>query len=457
MLGNIGVIAAVLLLIVFALRGVNVIIASLLCAALVALTNGKALASSLSEDYSTALVSFVGHFFLLFVSGAVFGRVMAESRAALSVSSRLGAMFGPERTLLTGVVVCALLTYGGVNVFIVIFTVYPLGLGLMRQANIPKRLFMAATSLGAGTFTMTALPGSPSLHNVLMADSLKTSLLAGPVLGIVAAVLMLAFGLTYLEFSRRRAVARGEGFVAAITDVLPEEGESTSLPPWPLAAAPMVVVLVTIIGPQLVSTCAPSLVEGEGVVGKLLRFQRDSTTMWTTFAMVLATVTTLVLLRRYISSPVAVLGRGAESAVLPLINTGVIIGFGGVVKGTEIFSSFTDVMLDSGLAPTVSAAVSVNVMSGIVGSAIGGLGIFAQSLAPHYLEAGVDPEVLHRIVAIAAGGLDSLPHCGAIITTLTIMGLKHRDAYWDTAVVTVVVPLLSLGVLLIGMAALGML
>jgi H+/gluconate symporter-like permease len=137
------------------------------------------------------------------------------------------------------------------------------------------------------------------------------------------------------------------------------------------------------------------------------------------------------------------LGQGADDAIMPLLNTAAVIGFGGVVTQTPGFAQFAQWILAVDLPPLLSVFASASVVSGIVGSSSGGLQIFMQTLAPKYLEMGVEPEVLHRIAAIASGGFDSLPHCGAVIAMLMIMGLTHKQAYKDIFIVTVVVPVIA--------------
>jgi H+/gluconate symporter-like permease len=455
MLGSIGVLAGVTLLIVFALRGTNIIVAALLSATLVAVTNGLSPLQAVTTDFVTAMTRFAGPFFLLFVTGAVFGRVMAESRAAQAIAMKLTDVLGPQRTLIIGTLVCALLTYGGVNVFIVIFTVYPLGLVLMKQANVPKRLFMAATALGAGTFTMTAMPGAPTFQNIIAARAAGTPLTAAPIAGLVASAVMLGLGLLYLEWQRKRAIATGEGFVPSPTDVMPELPAGDRLPYWGVAMLPMIVVLATIMSPMILSIVAPFDPESGALYDSIMKVAMASPLNWTVVAMAAGTLSGLLIFRKTISQPLVTMGHGAESAVLPLFNTAVVIGFGGVVSSTPAFESFSTAMLDTGLNPMISAVLSINIMAGIMGSATGALQIFATTLAPRYLELGLEPAVLHRLIAVGAGGLDSLPHSGAIITTLTIMGLSHRQAYKDTAVVTVLIPIVAVVVLIVGYLMIG--
>lgn len=452
MLENAGVLLGLALLIFLALRGVNVFIASLLSALVVAVTNGLNIPQALLEYYAFGKLgafTFAGKFFLLFLAGAIFGRVMAETHAATSLALAMSKKLGADRTLVIGTIACALLTYGGVNVFIVIFTVYPLGLVLLREANMPKRLFVAACCLGAGTFTMTALPGSPSIHNVIAATALKTSLLASPWIGLISAAIMLVLGLLYLEWERKRAKARGDGFKAALTDVLPDEKLDTHNFPGPvMALVPLLAVLVIIIAPQM---AGKFIAEPQGVIA----FAISQPLLWPSLAMVIGALLAVVLLPKALQRPMKTLSRGAENAILPLMNTAAVIGFGGVVVQTAGFSKFAGLMIDADIDPLLSAFLSVNIVAGIVGSSSGGLQIFMESLAPHYIEAGVPPELLHRIATLGSGGLDSLPHCGAIITMFTVMGITHKEAYKDVAVITILIPLIATAAILAWLLIVG--
>ena len=153
MIGLIGLLAGLVLLIWLALRDVNIIFASVICALLVIVRNALPLAESLTGSYLSGdlgAFTFAGRFFLLFAAGAMFGKIMGESHAATSVVLAMVKAMGKDRILWITVMACALLTYGGVVVFVVIFAMYPLGLRLCKEANIPKRLFCGAAALGAG-------------------------------------------------------------------------------------------------------------------------------------------------------------------------------------------------------------------------------------------------------------------------------------------------------------------
>jgi H+/gluconate symporter-like permease len=453
MTGTVGVLLGLALLITLALRGVNILIASLVSALVVAVTNQLSMAGAFGTDYVGAMFGFAGKYFFLFLSGAIFGRVMGESRAASSVAHALYDWLGAPRALVIAALACALLTYGGVNVFIVVFAIYPLGLSLIQRADVPKRLLMAAVALGAGTFTMTAMPGTPSIHNVISAENLGTNLAAAPVLGLIASAVMLGLGLWYVEWQRTKALANGERFVPGAADVLPEgEPGQEEMPGWPTAAFPLLVVVGIILVPLWIAS-AVDLSAGDGPIRVLLRFTQEQQTLWPCVALILGTGVAIATMRRFLPDLRGALGQGAESSALPLLNTAAVIGFGGVVQATTSFGWFTNLMLGSGLPPLVSAAVSINIVAAIVGSASGGLGIWMPSLAQFYLDAGVPPEILHRVVTIAAGGFDTLPHCGALITYLTIMGLTHRECYRDVFIICIGIPVVATAVVV----AVGML
>lgn len=449
MIGHIGVFLGLALLIVLALRGMNVFIAAVLAGVVVAVTNGQSVAEALAVNYADTMFRFAHTFFLLFLTGAVFGRVMGNSKAAMSIANALTHLLGEHRTLLVIVLASALLTYGGVNVFIVVFTLYPLGLGLLQRANIPKRLFAAAGCLGGGTFTMTALPGAPSIHNNIPAATLNTPLTAGWGLGLTASAIMLFLGMAYLEYERRKARERGEGFDPHPLDPLPDpqQGE-VQAPHWLWASLPLAVVIITILAPPwIVHFMGPASPEGAaGHFESLMRFSQAQPLFWTSLALTLGTAVALVLFREYRDRVIVLLSRGAEDATMPLLNTAAVIGFGGIVQTTAVFDAFRELLVGSGLHPVLSMVIAVNVFAGTVGSASGGLGIFMETLAPYYLNAGVDPETMHRLSAIASGGLDSLPHSGAVITFLVVMRLTHKQAYKGVGVVTVIIPLIALAV-----------
>ena len=441
MIGILGLFAGLALLIWLALRDVNIIFASVICALIVIVTNSLPLADSLTGAYAfgdLGAFTFAGRFFLLFAAGAVFGKVMGESHAATAIAMAMVRGLGAHRALWITVMACALLTYGGVVVFVVIFAMYPLGLRLMKEADIPKRLFCGALALGAGTFTLTALPGTPSIHNVIPTLTLGTDLFAAPLLGLFGGVIMFALGMAYLERERVKARAAGEGFEQGPRDHIPDlDAIARDLPHWGLALVPLALVIGTILSPRLLGLA------GFESDNPLLAFANAQPILWPSFALLLASVVALILFPAARRSPLKLLGDGTQDAIMPLMATSAVIGFGGVVVQTAGFATFTQAMVGANVPPMLSMFGAISTVSGITGSASGGLQIFMATLADDYLALGISPEELHRLVAMAAGGFDSLPHCGAVIAMLTITQLSHKQAYKDVGVVTVVIPVIA--------------
>lgn len=427
MLGILGVLAALGLLIYLALRGASILIIAVVCSAAVALTNGLSLSDALMGSYMDGLAGFLRQFFLLFLFGAIFGKIMGDSGAATSVAYVLSRKLGAHRAPLIIVLACAILSYGGVSVFILIFAIYPLGLALLKNANLPKRLFAGAFALGAATFTMTALPGTPAIQNIIPSEALGTPATAAPAVGIPAALVMFILGYWYLKWQADKAKRVGDGFVPAAGDEIASlDSDQQNMPHWVLSLVPLAVVVGMVIATRQMKPQLP----------------------WVTVALAAGCIVAVLIFFKHLKALGGTLGQGAANSAIPILNTSAVIGFGAVVGTVPAFKAFADFASGIDLPPLVSAAFSVNVIAGLVGSASGGLRIFMETMGPGYVQLGADPALLHRISAIACGGLDSLPHSGAVITTLAVMRLTHREGYREIFAVTVLAPLAALAVAL---------
>ena len=439
-----GLLAGLALLIYLAMRGVNILFASLFCGLVVAATNGLTIHEAFSTHYATGPLgtfSFAGRFFLLFIAGAVFGRIMGESKAATSIALALVNRLGAHRALTITVIASAGLTYSGVVVYGVIFAMYPLGLSLLKEADIPKRLFCAALALGGATFTLTALPGTPSIQNVIPSVALGTDLFAAPVLGLTGGAIMFVLGMVYLERQRMAAKEAGEGFDPGPNDKVDSIVASDDMPNWQVALVPLIVVLGIILLPRLVSIMA--LAPESGGIAELIKFANSQPVFWPSLALFIGSILASSLFNNLRGRTLEVFGEGTNDAVMPLFNTAAVIGFGGIVVQTIGFQDFSSAMLNSGLPPKLSAFASISVVSAITGSASGGLQIFMTSMADSYIAMGIPVDELHRIVAIASGGFDTLPHCGGVIAMLTITQLTHKQAYRDVGIITVIIPVIA--------------
>ncbi len=459
-MGVLGILVSLALLMWLAYRGVTVLVLAPLLALLAVLFAGDVrLLAVYTQVFMTALGGFLVKYFPVFLLGAILGRLMGDSGAAGTIARAIVNKLGSGRAVLAVVLACALLTYGGVSVFVVVFAAYPIAARLFRQANIPKRLIPGALVLGGGTLTMTALPGSPSIQNAIPMPYFGTDLYAAPAVGTVAAVLMLSGGLLWMNYRRRRAIATGEGYGAHV-DEIDAGADSSHAPGLLLSLVPLLlVVVVNFVFTRLVIPAMDTSYLAETEFGGVT--VGDVRGMWALIAaLAIACLAAITLYRNLRRSLRQTINQGTMSSLLPIFNTASEVGYGTVIASLAAFALIRDKLI--GLwpgQPLLTEAVAVNVMAGITGSASGGLGIALSALGETFVDlastAGVSPEMLHRVAVMASGGLDSLPHNGAVITLLAICGLTHRESYADIFAVSVVVPILTLAVILLAGATFG--
>jgi H+/gluconate symporter-like permease len=446
-LGVVIVLCALALLMTVAYRGFSVIVCAPAVALLAVLvTDPAAVAPLFSGLYMERLAGFVRSYLPVFLLGALFGRLIDRSGAARAIVEAIIAWAGPQRAMLAIAGVCAALTYGGVSLFVVVFAAYPFAVEMFRRADIPKRLMPATIVLGAFTFTMDALPGTPQIQNLIPTTFFGTTSWAAPGLGCLGSVVIASAGLAYLEWRRRTAQRAGEGYGDHRDGVADGAGAQASpvLIPLLLAILPLVVVgvsnrLLTSWIPQWYgSTSEVSL---PGLAHPVTTALSQVTAIWAVEgALVLGMATILATSWRVVvGGGSASIGSAVSGALLATINTASEYGFGAVIAALPGFISIRDALR---VVPDtlVNMAVSVSTLAGITGSASGGMSIALAALGERFLATaqatGIPPEVLHRVAAMASGGMDTLPHNGAVITLLAVTGMTHRQSYRDIFAIT---------------------
>lgn len=423
MLSMIGLVGGLVLLIVLTLRGVNLFISAPLCAVIVALCSGVPLLTgevNFVSAYMDGFAGFVAAWFFMFLLGSLFGKFMEDTGAADSVARWIINKLGRKQAVLAVVLACAILTYGGVSVFVVAFSVYPMALSLFKDANLPRRFIPAALAFGSVTFTMTSA-GSPEIQNWIPVKYLGTSPYAAWEVSLVVAVLMATFGYWWLKKIINRAIANGEKFEA-------REGDP---------------ILLERKLPSPISGLIPLLV----VLGLSFTFHDTLQQNALIVALLGGVIAIVVINFKHFHKPQTAIHEATTGALVAIGNTAAVVGFGSIAKITPAFDAAVTAMTSLPGNELVGAAVAVSVIAGLTGSASGGQAIALPEVGPHYMNAGVNPEQLHRIVSISSGALDSLPHNGYVVTTIrAICNEKHSAAYWAVAAVTVVVPLMGLAV-----------
>ncbi|MFP4348742.1 MAG: GntP family permease [Thermodesulfobacteriota bacterium] len=477
MTGILGVVLALALLMYLAFRSISVLVLAPLMAVLAVLFEpGTPVLASVTQVFMAAVGNFIILYFPLFLLGAVFGKLMDDSGSARSIARWTIEKFGGERSILAVVLSCAVLTYGGVSLFVVAFAIYPVAAALFRQNGIPKRLIPGTIALGAFTFTMTALPGTPAIQNAIPMPFFGTTPFAAPFLGIITAGVMFSLGMLWLNRQYRSAMERKEGY-GDHEDARPkadrmlreraegegfdivelnEKPESAGLPGFGVALFPIVLVIAMnylfsmVIIPAMDTAYLALPRYGETDVNTVRG-------VWAIISALAISIAALAVInRKRFTSLIETIDTGANASVLPIFNTASLVGFGAVIASLSAFEVIRSGVMDIGGAnPLVSLALSVNILAGITGSASGGMSIALQTLGGDYMrmagESGLSPDLLHRVTTVATGGLDSLPHNGAVITLLSICSLTHRESYGDIFVVAVLGPLFSLvGLILLG-------
>lgn len=461
MLSTIAIVLSLFLLMYFAYRGYSVLFLAPLMATLAVILSGDFLTTLpiYTTVFMKALSGFMLKFFPIFLLGAIFGQLMADSGAATAIARAVVQKLGANKAILAVVLVCAILTYGGVSLFVVAFAIYPIAKDLFKAAGVPKRLIPGAIALGSFTFTMTALPGTPALQNAIPIPYYGTNAFAAPILGLIGAFIMFGLGMAWLQHRARQAKQLGEGYGVHIddsTESLTTDNTTTPLTrTTSLGVALIPLIMVIAINGLLTYAVFPHL-DFSGLKTQFSDLDvKGALGLWSIIIALIAAIISLIILNlgKWINLQ-GTLNKGTYSAMLPIFNTGSEVGYGAVIATLAGFTILRDSVLNiAPNNPLISEAVAMTTLAGITGSSSGGLSIALPILGESYLKMalaqGIDPALLHRVAVMAAGGLDTLPHSGAVITLFAICHLTHKQSYKDVAVVTMGVPLLAVAIVII--------
>lgn len=471
-----GILLGLALLMWLAFRGWSVLLVAPAAAILAAAMSGEPLLAHWTQTFMGGAARFVAQWLPLFLLGGLFGKLMDDSGSIGSIAGFLTERLGTRRTLLSVVLASAVVTYGGVSVFVAFFVLVPMAQRMFRAADIPRRLMPATICLGAFTFTMSALPGSPSINNAIPMPYFGTTPFAAPGLGLIASLITIAFGMWWLGRAEAAARRAGEGYgggsdPAPAVDELAREhataaGEfdpaellngrrGADEPPFALALLPLAVVIAVnflmslVVLPSLDFSFLTEEAWGGITIGAVAG-------VWSV-AVALATgaLAVVVINRRRLPALRQTMDAGANSSVLPLLTVGSLVGFGAVVAAMPAFATVRNAVLSIQGGPLVSLTVAMNLLAGLTGSASGGMAIALDALGDTYmrlaLEQGIDPELLHRISTLSSGTLDALPHNGTVLTVLQVCGLTHRESYLDMVMTVIVTTIIaSVAVIVLG-------
>lgn len=415
-----GILLGLICLAFLTYKGMSILWVAPVSALVVAAFGGMNLLDAFTGDFMKAFGGYATSWFPMFMLGAIFGKVMEVTGAAESIAHFLAKKIGYKRAIIAVVVICGVLTYGGVSLFVVVFVMYPMGLALFREANLPRKMLPGSIALGAFAFTMTAFPGTPQLTNVIPATYFGTGPMSAPVIGIICGILMFILGILWLQYRTKKLQAAGEVFDEPEGETTAGVSNPEDLPKWYLAIIPPLLIIILFNAVKLNIVVALLV----GVLAGIIIFIRRLKT----FGNVIKT-----------------LNDGASGSMLAILNTAAGVGFGGVIKAVPGFEQLKTLVTGIDASPLISEAIAINVLAGATGSSSGGVSIVLEALGPQFIElakqSGIALEVFSRVASISAGGLDTLPQCGAVLTVLAVTKLTHKDSYIDIFMCCTVIPI----------------
>jgi H+/gluconate symporter-like permease len=480
-MGLLGILVGLGLLVWHAFRGWSVLLLAPAAALVAAAFGREPLLANWTQIFMGSAAGFLAQFFPIFLLGGVFGKLMEDSGSVSAVAAYMTKRLGEQRAMLAVVLAGAFVTYGGVSLFVAFFVLAPMAQALFRGAAIPRRLMPAAIILGTSTFTMSALPGTPSIQNAIPMPFFGTTPFAAPGLGIVASIIMLGCGLWWLAHAEAKARRDGEGYgadapvaaAAAANDELVRERATTArefdpeeihhghlsetVPPISIAALPLIMVVAVnllmslVVLPRLDSSYLAEESFGATSISAVAG-------VWSVVVALAAAIAIVVLCNRSrLPALRQSMDAGANASVLPALSVASLVGFGAVIAALPAFAVVRDWVLGIQGGPLVSLAVATNVLAALTGSASGGLTIALDALGQTYMtiaaQTGLSPALMHRVAVIGSGTLDILPHNGAVVTLLAVCGSTHRESYFDIVMVGIVNAIVALvAVILLGTA-----
>lgn len=424
-LSIIGIVISLAFIMFFALRGWHIIILAPAAVIVTAGFSGLDILPTLMGPYMKGFVNYAAKFYLIFLMGSLFGKVMEDSGAARAIAEGILKIVGrgnPLNAVMAIAVIGVALTYGGVSLFVVIFALIPIGRPIFKELNLPWHLFVIPYAFSIGSITMTMLPGSPQILNIMPTKYMASTPMAAPLIGILGAAIVAVFNIFYFKYQMKKAKARGEVYVEPSgVGVVAGEGAAVAVLPnvW-LSIVPMIIVII------LLNVCKfDAVISLAGGVAACIVF------FWNKYKSILDTI-----------------NKGAINTVIPIVNTCADVGYGMAIAATAGFKVISGWLLNLPMHPIVSLSIATNMMAGITGSASGGLGIILETLAPKYLALGLSPDLIHRVATMSAGCFDALPHNGVVITFFAVTGLTHVNGYKHIFIGHIVATVLALAIVI---------
>ncbi|HEP1822822.1 TPA: GntP family permease [Streptococcus suis] len=427
-LATLGVLLAIVAIIYWTSKNLHVIIAAPLASLIIILTNQMNVLEVMlgkEQSYMAGLAGFLINNFAIFMLGSILARYMEASGATQTIANSILKVMGkdsPYKGLLAITLIASILTYGGVSIFVVIFTLLPLSRPLFKELNINWALFPIPVFLGAGTYTMTTLPGAPSIQNVIPTKVLGTSLTAAPIISLAASLTLLVFGLLYMAYCLKKSLANGETYT--------EEEDETA-------------VVVADKTPNLFLSVLPLF----SLIGTIFLMSKTPNVL--AIGLLVSILISALIFYPYLPNQKDILNAATTASIVPAFATSSTVAFGTVLTFSAGFAVIQEWIQQIPGSPLISLSVSTALISGIIGSSSGAVGIASSNFLPAYLEMGIHPELLHRVVVVASAILTVVPQSGVMITFHNLSKLSMKRGLKYSFILVTVGHLLALLVILL--------
>ena len=441
LVGILGMAAAIAIMIIGAYRGLKSIPLTLLAGFVVMITNGLPIWTSLSTVYAPGFGNVIASYFFIFVASAIYAIVMEKTGCAAAIGYKFIDWFGTKNVVMVGILFVGLLTYGGVNLFVVIYATLPILFIMLREANLPRHLTILCLGVGSSTITMTTLPGTPALTNVIPGQFLGTPLTSAPVFSLILAAMFFGLCVVYINFAVKDARNKGEvwtypeGYDKSLLEI-----DRSQLPPAHVALTPIIVLIVFILASSFLRDTLN------------LGYAKDAGLL-ATLAMCIATVLCILLNWGKIKeiggmgALKEMFGEGSLNGISAIIGLASVVAFGTLVSASHAFQDVVAFAMSLELSPYYKGVVATSIVSLITGSSSGGVRIALSNISEYLLSSGANMEVMHRCMAMAADSLDSLPHAGGIFLMFSLVGVTHKEAYkhgwWTTCVIPTIMVIIA--------------
>lgn len=418
LISGLGLLVTFVGMAVLIFKRVSPIIIGPLAAVFVCITSGLPVFDGVTDTYMIGTTGFFLSYFFIFLLGNIFGNLYQNSGAAAKIGSIISKKLGAKHCMAACMFSAAILSYGGINSFVIIFAVYPIALKLFEDADLPTYLLPGIVCGGMWTFAMTG-PFTPQIPNVVSMQYLGTPSYAGLIPGLVCAVATAIGIIVYMNYQGKKARLNGEHFQwpEGVKRVEEEEDSPNGI----ISIIPLALVLVIF----------------------------NVTKLDIIICLLIGILVALILFYKHLprSEMLNMFNNAATSSISVIINTAVIVGFGSVAKATPFYAYATDLLLGSNANPYVVAVVGANVFAGILGSASGGVSLMYETLGDTFLEyanQGYNLGFIHRLCSDGCGGIDSLPWNGSIVSVFAICHTTHKLSYKYSFMTNLAIPVAAI-------------